>query len=58
MEREFPQSVVTGLAAMGHNAKQREDGYFYGSAKLIEFLPSGALAGGADFRREAFALGW
>jgi gamma-glutamyltranspeptidase/glutathione hydrolase len=57
MEREFPQNVVTALAGMGHKAKRRDDGYFYGSAKMIEWLPSGALAGGADFRREAFALG-
>ena len=58
MEREFPESMVADLAAMGHKATRRDDGYFYGSAKAIELLPSGALAGGADFRREGFALGW
>ena len=58
MEREFPEDMVPALAAMGHKASRRDDGYFYGSAKAIELLPSGALAGGADFRREGFALGW
>ncbi len=57
MEREFPESLVAQLAAMGHKAKRRDDGYFYGSAKAVELLPSGALAGGADYRREGFALG-
>ena len=57
MEREFSEELVTALAAMGHKAERRDDGYFYGSAKMIELLASGALAGGADFRREGFALG-
>lgn len=57
LEAEFPQSVLTKLAEVGHSAKQRDDGYFYGSAKAIELLPSGNLAGAADHRREAFALG-
>jgi len=58
MENEFPAGFVSGLAALGHRAERRDDGYFYGSAKAIELFSSGALAGGADFRREATALGW
>jgi gamma-glutamyltranspeptidase/glutathione hydrolase len=58
MEREFPQDIVGELAAMGHKATRRDDAYFYGSAKAIEVLSSGALAGAADFRREGYALGW
>jgi gamma-glutamyltranspeptidase len=57
IEAEFPESVVEALGRFGHKAKRRDDGYFYGSAKAIEFLPSGNLAGAADHRREAFALG-
>lgn len=57
IEAEFPESVVTALAAAGHKAKRRDDGYFYGSSKAVEVLPSGNLAGAADHRREAFALG-
>ena len=55
--REFPETIVEALAQFGHKARQRDDGYYYGSAKVIEFLGSGNFAGGADFRREAFALG-
>jgi gamma-glutamyltranspeptidase/glutathione hydrolase len=57
IENEFPESAVAELARMGHKAKRRDDGYFYGSAKVVEYLPSGNLAGGADFRREGFAFG-
>jgi gamma-glutamyltranspeptidase/glutathione hydrolase len=57
VEAEFPESVLAALAEAGHKAKRRDDGYFYGSAKVIELLASGNLAGAADHRREAFALG-
>jgi len=57
IETSFPDRFVTGLAQFGHRAERRDDGYFYGSAKLVEKLENGALAAGADFRREAFALG-
>ena len=43
---------------MGQRAERADDAYFYGSAKAIERLESGTLAGGADYRREAFALGY
>ena len=42
----------------GHKARKADDPYFYGSAKAIEILPSGNLAGAADHRREAYAAGW
>ena len=57
IEAGFPGDVLGTLAEVGHAAKQRDDGYFFGSAKAIEILPSGNLAGAADHRREAFALG-
>ncbi len=43
---------------MGHKVKRAADPYYYGSAKAIEVLGSGMLAGAADHRREAFALGY
>jgi hypothetical protein len=43
---------------MGHSAIQADDPYYYGSAKAIELLPSGMLAGAGDWHREAAALGY
>ncbi|HUZ74035.1 MAG TPA: gamma-glutamyltransferase family protein [Stellaceae bacterium] len=58
IEDDFPESVLSPLAAMGHSVKRAADPYYYGSAKAIEILGSGTLAGAGDHRREAFALGW
>jgi gamma-glutamyltranspeptidase len=58
IESEFPESVLPALAAMGHEVKRSPDPYFYGSAKAIEYLRPGTLAGAGDHRREAFALGY
>ena len=58
LDGEFPPAIAAELARMGHRAERAEDAYFYGSAKAIELLEAGTLAGGADYRREAFALGF
>jgi gamma-glutamyltranspeptidase/glutathione hydrolase len=58
LDGEFAPAIASELAQMGHRAERADDAYFYGSAKAIERLESGALAGGADYRREAFALGY
>jgi gamma-glutamyltranspeptidase/glutathione hydrolase len=58
IEAEFPEPVIAELAAMGHAVTRAADPYYYGSAKAIELLPSGMLAGAGDHRREAFALGY
>jgi len=57
LEYGIPETVEATLAAMGHQVRKAADPYFYGSAKAIEFLPSGNLAGAGDHRREAFAIG-
>jgi gamma-glutamyltranspeptidase/glutathione hydrolase len=58
IERGFPGHFTEVLLRnMGQRAVVRDDGYSYGSAKVVELNPQGTLAGGADFRREAFALG-
>jgi gamma-glutamyltranspeptidase len=58
IDSEFPASVLPALAAMGHEVSRSPDPYFYGSAKAIEILAPGTLAGAGDHRREAFALGY
>jgi gamma-glutamyltranspeptidase len=58
IDGEFSPAVAAELVRMGHEAQRAEDAYFYGSAKAIELLDVGTLAGGADYRREAFALGF
>jgi gamma-glutamyltranspeptidase/glutathione hydrolase len=58
LDGEFPPAIAAELARMGHKAERAEDAYFYGSAKAIELTAAGTLAGGADYRREAFALGF
>ncbi len=58
IESEFPASAIAELAAMGHTVARAPDPFYYGSAKAIEVLGSGLLAGAADHRREAFALGY
>jgi gamma-glutamyltranspeptidase/glutathione hydrolase len=58
LDGEFTPAIVSELAQLGHRAERADDAYFYGSAKAIELLESGTLAGGADYRREAFALGY
>lgn len=57
IEPQFSEAAVTALAQLGRIVKRAEDDYFYGSAKAIEFLRTGNLAGAADHRREAVALG-
>jgi gamma-glutamyltranspeptidase/glutathione hydrolase len=58
IEGDFPATIIPQLAAMGHEVARAPDPYFYGSAKAIEVLGSGLLAGAGDHRREAFALGF
>jgi gamma-glutamyltranspeptidase len=57
IEPAFPQDAIAALAEMGHAARVADDPYFYGSAKAIELLPAGTLAGAGDRHREAAALG-
>ena len=58
LDGEFAPAIAGELAQLGHRAERADDAYFYGSAKAIERLEAGTLAGGADYRREAFALGY
>jgi gamma-glutamyltranspeptidase len=58
LDGEFSPAIAAALAQMGYKAERADDAYFYGSAKAIELFDTGTLAGGADYRREAFALGY
>lgn len=58
VEPEFPEEVVRQLRELGHPVRRKADPYFYGSAKAIEYFPNGVIAGAADHRREAFAVGF
>ncbi len=57
IEPFFPASMPEALASYGHKARRGGDPYFFGSAKCIEWLPTGNLAGAGDHRREAFVAG-
>ena len=57
IENFFPASMPDDLAKLGHKATRGGDSYYYGSAKAIEWLASGNLAGAGDHRREAFVAG-
>jgi gamma-glutamyltranspeptidase/glutathione hydrolase len=58
IERGFPEHFTELLwRDMGQRAVVRDDAYSFGSAKVVGLGSQGTLAGGADFRREAFALG-
>ncbi len=57
IEPSFPEAMPEALARYGHKTRRGGDPYFFGSAKCIEWLPSGNLAGAGDHRREAFVVG-
>ncbi len=57
VEPFFPETMPAALASYGHAARRGGDPYFFGSAKCIEWLASGNLAGAGDHRREAFVAG-
>ncbi len=57
IEPFFPASMPEQLARYGHKARRGGDPYFFGSAKCIEWLDNGNLAGAGDHRREAFVAG-
>ncbi len=57
IEPFFPEAMPEQLARYGHKARRGGDPYFFGSAKCIEWLENGNLAGAGDHRREAFVAG-
>lgn len=57
LEEGFPRGVAEELGRRGHDVAYGSGSSYFGSAKVIELLEGGALAGGADTRREAYAAG-
>lgn len=57
LDGDYPDEIAAKLAAQGYPAARSEDVTPFGSVKAIEMMPSGALQGVADYRREAFAVG-
>jgi gamma-glutamyltranspeptidase/glutathione hydrolase len=58
LESAFSEAVVARLRALGHEVERAGPGApFFGSVEAIEALPTGALAGVADPRRDAGAAG-
>jgi gamma-glutamyltranspeptidase len=58
LEEEFPDAVLARLRSAGHAVGRAQGASQVGSAKCIERLPNGVLAGAADARREAYACGF
>ena len=59
IEARIPENVRDGLTALGHRVEVLPD--FTPAAAgvcAIRRLESGALEGGADPRRESYAIGW
>ena len=57
LEEGYPETVARELADRGHKVVHGSGSSYFGSAKTIEVLADGVLAGGADTRREAYAAG-
>jgi gamma-glutamyltranspeptidase/glutathione hydrolase len=58
MEAGFPGKVVQGLGEKGHNVKVVGRWAFGGSQVIMRDPLSGSLMGGADPRRQGYAIGW
>jgi gamma-glutamyltranspeptidase/glutathione hydrolase len=58
MESGFPTEVVRGLKEKGHEVKVVGRWAFGGAQVIVRDPISGSLMGGADPRRQGYAIGW
>ena len=54
----YSRETEDKLAAMGFETERATGASYFGSAKMMEILPNGVMAGAADGRREANAVGF
>jgi len=57
LEMGYTDETLAELGGLGFAAKRAEGASYFGSIKAIEVMPNGVLAGMADMRREAYAVG-
>ena len=54
----YSQETEDKLVEMGFETARATGASYFGSAKMMEILPNGVMAGAADGRREANAVGF
>lgn len=57
LDEVIPDATADKLAARGFEPRRAAGAAYFGSAKMMEILPSGVMCGVADIRREAYAVG-
>lgn len=58
LDDAYSEDTANKLAAMGFPTERAAGASYFGSAKMMEILPNGVMAGAADDRREAYAAGF
>ena len=58
VEEGIPPDVVKGLVAKGHNVQIVNRWSFGDAAAIVRDPSTGTWMGGADPRRESYAIGW
>ena len=58
LDDAYSQETADKLKAMGFASDRATGASYFGSAKMMEILPNGVMAGAADGRREANAVGF
>jgi len=58
VENRIPENVRHQLAAKGHNVRVAEAWSFGGSQAIVIDQKNGVFIGGADPRRDGYAIGW
>ncbi len=57
LDDAYSPETANKLASMGFPTERASGASYFGSAKMMEILPNGVMAGAADDRREAYAVG-
>lgn len=57
LDDDYTDADAAYLKSLGFDSQRAAGASYFGSAKMIEILPNGVMAGAADARREAYAVG-